>query len=255
MPRRDERYARPSAWPPAAQRRWRLGPPRRNRRWPIACSTNLEVPHLGAVESVVEVVGRLGLLSATEQHQIFDLLDPSFAFALAMGSAASIHAHIKLFDPNSVHHDALLDAGAIPSICMDGYVKYRFPGGVEVVFSSIPVAVEDLAPRRALGGRPFLDHLGVELNLSHRAKAAFDAVPSLAAAEGWRHLAQGHSHSHNVSPVKLGGKHWVFPGEVPTGTSRPVEFALRPLLAPEWNPDFEPLRPVDPLLAAFAGNA
>ena len=63
---------------------------------------------------------------------------------------------------NDLPVSRILALGTSPENERPGYVKYPFPGGINLIFSSIPVAEEDqLDEPRAQ--KPFVDHFGIDL--------------------------------------------------------------------------------------------
>ncbi len=189
----------------------------------------------------------LGLVTKLEIAEVLDVLDPSFPFAEAVASAASIHLHIKVADVDDLPHDAIVARGTQPTSCTKGYIKYPFEGGINVIFSSIPIAEDDLLDGATPPIGAVLDHKGVDL----RGSAAgignvFDAVPLVATGAGWRHQRQG----GDGTPVycchtEVAAKHWVYPTAEAAGQSRPIEFALGELLIHDAKMGCD-LRPIDP---------
>lgn len=94
-----------------------------------------------------------------------------------------MHLHVKVRDVSALPHDAIVAAGTRAVSETDGYVKYPFAGGVNVIFSSIPIAENNL-----LGDQPpltaaTLDHRGIDLRATDEAtRSAFECVPGIVAA-------------------------------------------------------------------------
>jgi hypothetical protein len=189
----------------------------------------------------------LGLVSEAETAEVLAMLGPSFPFAEAVAAAASIHLHVKVPDTSALPHDVITAAGSKPTSCTEGYIKYPFPGGISMIFSSIPISEDDLLE----GDEPLrgavLDHKGIDLRSSAPAvRALFDTVPAIAARQGWRHRAQG----GDGTPVycchtEVAGKHWVYPSPGEAGQNRPIEFAIGELVIHDFKMGCD-LRPIDP---------
>jgi hypothetical protein len=182
------------------------------------------------------------------------MFESCFEFAAALQLADSIHLHIRVDDTDAlpveafVAHRGELDQGK------PGYVKYCFPDGVNAIFSSIPVAQDNLSEtednRRP---RPHLDHIGIDLRRENDlVKSGFDHVPSQADALGWGHIPQGgKGRAVYCCHIEVAAKHWVYPPEGVAGLGIPLEFAYGPLKtnAVKAGCDLRPAAPVVHLAA------
>ncbi|MCW5560186.1 MAG: hypothetical protein KIT22_20400, partial [Verrucomicrobiae bacterium] len=135
-----------------------------------------------------------------------------------------------------------------------GYENYRFPDGVNAIFSSIPVAQDNLAEtpenRRP---RPHLDHLGIDLRQEQEpVKAGFDAVPERAGDLGWGHIPQGgKGRPVYCCHIEVAEKHWVYPPEGAGHAGIPLEFAFGHLKTNAFKAGCD-LRPSSPVLLRTA---
>ena len=170
---------------------------------------------------------RCGLLTPAETRGVEWLLDCDGPFAPAVDAAETLHVHVKVADTAALPVGAFLDAGAQLDHRKDGYVKFRFPDGINAIFSHIRIAQEeaaiDDAQRRA---RPYLDHVGVDLREETvPVRAVFDAVPAIGERFGWGHAAQGGDRPVFCCHVSVERKHWLYPtcGAL---AGIPVEFAF-----------------------------
>jgi len=185
-----------------------------------------------AVSSTMEWLHEAGLLSTAEQQIAACMFEPSFEFAAAMLLADSIHLHIRVDDTDALPVDEFLAHGAEFDHGQPGYVKYRFPDGVNAIFSSIPVAQDNLAEtdenRRP---RPHLDHLGIDLRRENDfVKSGFDQLPARADALGWGHIPQGgKGRPVYCCHIEVAAKHWIYPTEDAVVRGIPLEFAYGPL--------------------------
>jgi alkylhydroperoxidase/carboxymuconolactone decarboxylase family protein len=194
----------------------------------------------------LDVLHELGLLSPAEMREVLSIFDPDFPFAEPLRQASSVHVHSKVEDVRTLPHDRILAQGARPESQADGYVKYCFPGGLNMILSSISISEDDLLPGEPLAVLPVMDHKGIDLRRDTAAvHGAFDAVPETALAHGWRHVQQG----GDGQPVycchtEVQGKHWVYP-PASGGHTRPIEFAIGELQIHEAKMGCD-LRPIDP---------
>jgi hypothetical protein len=148
------------------------------------------------------------------------------ALAACLDHAETIHLHIKVDDIDEADElpGAGLEAvGGTLDHARRGFVKYRMPGGINAIFSHIPVSADDLrecaSSRRP---RPFLDHIGIDVRtVNTYSRAAFDALPTTAASRGWAHRSQGGAgRPVRCCHVEVDEKHWLFPVTKDHGRSR-----------------------------------
>jgi hypothetical protein len=207
------------------------------------------------VLGVIDDARNLGLFPEESRCLLEQLFDDRFPFREAVGRASSLHIHMKCGDVDDLDVAAIVELGAEMERTSTGYVKYRAPNGVNLIYSSFPVAEDDLVDP-SLAGRPlFVDHLGIDLReLSDRVQKIFDAIPTVAANAGWLCRYQG-------SPVfgchaEVKEKFWVYPAEGPHDSGRPIEFPIGPLTLHDDYVGCD-LRPIDPRhpLAAMAARA
>ncbi|GAA1953792.1 arsenosugar biosynthesis-associated peroxidase-like protein [Amycolatopsis minnesotensis] len=192
----------------------------------------------------------LDLLTVVEAAEVRAMFEPGFPYALAMAAADSVHVHVKVPDVDALPHERIRAEGVEPVAETDGYVKYPFPGGINMIFSSIPISEDDMLPGAEAPSRAVLDHKGVDLRgETGDVREIFDGVPGAAAENGWRHVPQG----GDGDPVycchtEVSGKHWVFPGGNTAGQRRPIEFAYGGLVLHDakMGCDLRPIDPADP---------
>jgi alkylhydroperoxidase/carboxymuconolactone decarboxylase family protein len=187
----------------------------------------------------------LGLVTPNEVKEVLSLFDDSFPWRASLQAADSVHVHLRVDDVSRLPHDKIRAMGSAPENQKDGYIKYPFAGGINVIISSIDIAEDDWIPNSGRA-RPHLDHIGIDLrDESAQTKTLFDASPSIATQHKWRHKQQG----GNGQPVycchvEVGAKHWVYP---PAGNAitASIEFAFGAL---KINGDSMgcDLRPIDP---------
>lgn len=204
-------------------------------------------PDVQAVASTLAFFGDLGLVSEEEIRETMALFEPGFPYSEAVRAAESIHLHIKVEDTAEVPHDLILARGVQATSCTEGYVKYPFPGGINMIFSSIPVSEDDLLTSGPTPAMPVLDHKGIDVRrVTPEVRALFDALPAIAAERDWRHCSQGGS----GTPVycchtEVEEKRWVYPNLDEAGQAHPIEFAIGELLIHDAKMGCD-LRPIDP---------
>lgn len=193
-----------------------------------------------------------GLLSEAEVKEVDSAFLSCFAFADAMQLADSLHVNIKVDDIGVVPPEIVVDAQV--ENAKDGYIKYAFPSGMNVIFSSINISQDDLIEARTSERkpRPFLDHLGIDLRQeTEPVKNLFAALPYLASKAGWASVPQGgNGKAVYCCHVQVNAKHWIFPH---TSRTIPLEFAYGPLVINEGSSGCD-LRPANPGTVATHEN-
>mgnify|MGYP003112449828 CR=1 FL=1 len=215
------------------------------------------IPQISATQAATDLLLRLNLMNACEQKRCLDLFADEFAFSNAMACCESLHIHVKVDDTTELPTKQLEAANCKLDYAKEGFVKYLFPGGVNLIFSSIVVAQDELAEtcenRRK---RPFVDHFGIDLrDESASTKSTFDEVPAIAIRLGWEEVPQGQEGGGvHCCHVEVSEKHWVFPcGEAPQ-PHIPMEFAFGQLKVNDVAGGCD-IRPMSPSRRASLGNA
>ena len=196
-----------------------------------------------------------GLITEAEAEEALSLLDPGFPFFSAIRMADSIHVHVKVDDVDDLPTARILELGTQRENARPGYVKYSFPGGINMIFSSIPIAEDDQLsdPRPP---KPFVDHFGIDMRREMGiVRAFFEDTPALARRAGWPVKSQGGA----GRPVfcchsTVAEKYWVYPPQAGSRWTRPLEFAYGPLgISLELNGcDLRPIDPRHPSAAELA---
>lgn len=200
-------------------------------------------------DATLDALQSLGLLAGGEAETVRSLFAPGSRFAAAVALAETVHLHVKVDDTHALPLNDFFARGARLDHQKDGFVKYRFPGGINAIFSHIAVAQDELvetpATRRA---RPFLDHVGIDLREETPAvRAAFDALPDAARELGWAHAPQGGPGKPvQCCHVEVAAKHWLYPRDAEGRPGIPLEFAYGPLTVSPGKSGCD-LRPGDPL--------
>jgi alkylhydroperoxidase/carboxymuconolactone decarboxylase family protein len=203
-----------------------------------------------------------GLLSGREIEVVNRLGEPDSPLDRAVALAETVHLHIKVDDTHQLPINQFFAAGAHLDHQKDGFVKYRFPGAVNAIFSHIKVSQDELieTPERRRP-RPFLDHIGIDLrDETAPVRQTFDSLPEVAARLNWAHASQGGADRPvYCCHVEVAEKHWLYPPDEGEHTGIPLEFAYGPL---KVNPDkmgcdLRPANPdkIDPASISCCGTA
>lgn len=210
------------------------------------------------LERSVTAVNENTLLTAAEIAALRSLAADE-GLRVCIAHAQTLHLHIKVNDTNRLPVAVFAEAGGVLDHARDGYVKYRFPGGINMIFSHIAVSVDDQAeelPNRR--PRPFLDHIGIDMRADNEdSRDAFDALPAIARQRGWAHVPQGgKERAVYCCHVAVARKHWLYPA-VAGGSAIPLEFAFGPLTvhAAGAGCDLRPSRPGEVRAATSCGAA
>jgi hypothetical protein len=200
----------------------------------------------------------LGLLSAADVEEALSLLEPSFPFFASMRMAESVHVHVKVDNVDDLPTSSILALGTKAENERPGYIKYPFPGGINLIFSSIPVAEEDqLDEPRA--PKPFVDHYGIDLRQETGVvRALFEDTTALARRAGWPWKSQGGAgRAVFCCHSMVAEKYWVYPPPEGSRWTHPLEFAYGPLqISQEMNGcDLRPIDPRHPSAAEVAACA
>jgi hypothetical protein len=198
----------------------------------------------------LSLLSTLRLVNACERAFVHSALSEPL-LGTCLERAETIHLHVKVDDTARLAHDVLVGAGAELDHALAGFVKYRLPGGINAIFSHIPVAAEDLRESSGLRrARPFIDHLGIDVRVEDDvSRAAFDALPREARRLGWECVRQGGAGSPvRCCHVEVAEKHWLFPT---AAIARPIEVAFGPLRRSSGVPGCD-LRPAHPAMRGVA---
>lgn len=201
-----------------------------------------------AAESTLNTLVKLELLNERETAVVTEFGSPQSRFRPTLDLAETLHLHIKVDNTDALPINEFFKAGAELDHQKHGFVKYRFPGAINAIFSHIKVSQDELietdANRRP---RPFLDHIGIDLREESAAvRATFDALPQVAAEEHLPLASQGGpDRPVYCCHVEVAEKHWLYPPDSEGHPGIPLEFAYGAL---KVNPDKSgcDLRPADP---------
>ncbi|MEU7751353.1 hypothetical protein AB0B57_03215 [Micromonospora sp. NPDC049101] len=203
------------------------------------------------VEQELEYLVGRQLLARREPDQVLSLIDDAYVYAEAVAAADSLHIHVKVDDLADLPHAELGVHGELERWKAPGYVKYRLPGSINVIFSSFPISQDDLIRGAVTLPRPFVDHLGVDLRHEDAGtRKRFDGIPTLGTRDGWRTVRQGGpGRPVYGAHTQVAEKHWAFGPDGASDWRRPVEFAFGQLIINEdyLGCDHRPIDPTHPL--------
>ncbi len=142
----------------------------------------MRIRHSAESAARLSLLHRCGLITEREAEAVNQLDLPSSPFARDVELAETVHLHIKVDDTHQLPINEFFDAGARLDHQKDGFVKYRFPGAINAIFSHIKVSQDELLETESnRRPRPFLDHIGIDLREeSDLVRQAFDALPDVA---------------------------------------------------------------------------
>ncbi len=211
-----------------------------------------------AVKKTLDLARQLALLDAAEVRDVMAAFDAQYPFAASMNLADTLHVHVKVDAVHALPASELRAAGGTVENEKDGYVKYAFPSGMNLIFSSINVSEDDLraTPESQKRPKPFLDHYGIDLRAeTPDVKATFDAIPSRAKELGWGTVPQGGDGKLvYCCHVTVSAKHWLYPPEAQGRRPPCIEVAYGPLAVQSGKSGCD-LRPSDPALGLGAPPA
>ncbi len=200
----------------------------------------------------------LGLVSDHEIEETLALLDPAFPFFSSLRMANSIHLHVKVDAVEDLPLRKILSLGTHPENDRPGYIKFPFPGGINMIFSSIPTSEEDQLPEPPQG-KPFVDHFGIDMRREMGlVRALFEDTPAVARRAGWPSKSQGGGGRQVFCCHSMvAEKYWVYPPSDGARWTRPLEFAYGPLMiSQEMNGcDLRPIDPHHPAAASYVACA
>ncbi len=218
----------------------------------------------------LEALRQCGLLNGNEIEVINRLGASDTPLANTVELAETVHLHIKVDDTNKLPINEFFESGARLDHQKEGFVKYRFPGAINAIFSHIKVSQDELLETEAnRRPRPFLDHIGIDLRDETEAvRKTFDALPGVAGTLNWGHASQGGpDRPVYCCHVEVAEKHWLYPPDESAPDSAnegdrpgiPLEFAYGAL---KVNPDkmgcdLRPANPekIDPASISCCGTA
>jgi hypothetical protein len=196
-------------------------------------------------KEVLSIFREMNLVSDTNIEEVLSMFSHDYPFHQAMKEANSIHLHIKVHDTAKLPFYEILQSGAKEENVQPGYVKFSYEGGINMIFSSIPTAAEDLMPEVVNNEKPFLDHIGIDLRTENPyVYSLFNGAIEIAKTLGWSYVSQGGDRPVYCCHTEVKGKHWIFPKEC-NRWQRPIEFAYGPLQIHGLKMGCD-LRPIDP---------
>ncbi len=183
------------------------------------------------------------LLSKDELADVTQVASEDFSFKQQLATAASVHFHIHVEDIDELPHDLLQMNGGKVENEAEGYIKYAFDGGINFIFSHIPIAHKEKNKRTE---HVYLDHIGIDIRSNEKAAyVVFQQIPLLSAQHDYLFTRQGDGkESVKCCHMQVKEKYWVYPND-----RLNYEFAFGPLVINEGGTFGVDLRPANPFNA------
>ena len=184
-----------------------------------------------ATRTSLDTLTELGLVQERERAAALSLLASDSPWTAYVDAVESIHIHVKVADVLDLPINEFFDAGARLDHQKVGFVKYRFPGGLNAIFSEPRVGVEDSGAERASDQLPLVDHIGFDLRDPQPAhRQLFDALPDAAKEQYCAIASQGGAGgSVACCYAQVEAKHWLFPQSDTSFGGMALEFAFGPM--------------------------
>jgi len=180
------------------------------------------------------------LITENESGLAYQLVENDFPFAKQLDLADSIHYHIHVPDVDKLPHVFFEELGAIVENRNEGYIKYRFPGRINFIFSHIPVAQKESGKRASESC--YLDHIGIDIRSEEKpAYVVFQQIPTIAATNDYVFKRQGDGiEAVKCCHMQVKEKYWVYAGKDVN-----YEFAFGPLVIHQdgFGVDLRPANP------------
>lgn len=181
------------------------------------------------------------LLSKDELADVIQVASDNFSFGKQLAAATSVHFHIHVKDVGELPHDVLHMNGGKMENESEGYIKYAFDGGINFIFSHIPVANKEKNIKTQQ--HAYLDHIGIDIRSDEKATyIVFQQIPLLSAQYDYLFTRQGDGkESVKCCHMQVKEKYWVYPND-----RLNYEFAFGPLIINEGGAFGVDLRPANP---------
>src|SRR5262245_50805095 len=102
-----------------------------------------------AIRATLDLGKAHRLLAEGEIREVMELFEAKHPLVSSLRLADCLHAHIKVDSTMKLPHEELRAAGGTVENEKDGYVKYVFASGMNLIFSSIDVSQDDLREKKA----------------------------------------------------------------------------------------------------------
>jgi len=181
--------------------------------------------HKTTLQTLVDILAENNLLDKQEQQRANIIADNNFEFASQVALAESIHLHIHVADIDQIPTDALIANNGQVTNKAEGYIKYNFNGGINLIFSHIPVAQKEKVVRD--NNAAYLDHIGIDIRSDDKTSyIAFQQIPMIAAENDYLFTRQGDGkEAVKCCHMQVKEKYWVYPS-----ANLNYEFAFGPLV-------------------------
>jgi len=181
--------------------------------------------HQATLQTLVNILAENNLLNEQEQQRANIIADNNFEFAGQVALAESIHLHMHVADVEQIPAAAFAANGGQVTNKAEGYIKYNFNGGINLIFSHIPVAQKEKVARN--NNAAYLDHIGIDIRSDNKTSyIAFQQIPMIAAENDYLFTRQGDGkEAVKCCHMQVKEKYWVYPA-----ANLNYEFAFGPLV-------------------------
>jgi hypothetical protein len=192
------------------------------------------------LRNLVTLLYEQQLLSNEEWKYANEVSEAGFPFARQLEIADSVHYHIHVEDVLGLPHELLKRHNGTVANQAEGYIKYAFDGGINLIFSHIPVAQKEKTIHK--NHEAYLDHIGIDIRSDDKpAYIAFQQIPLVSAQHDFLFTRQGDGkEAVKCCHMQVNEKYWVYPNE-----KLNYEFAFGPLIIHEGGFGID-LRPANP---------
>jgi len=192
------------------------------------------------LKGLVDLLYQQQLLSNEEWKYANEVSEADFPFARQLEIADSVHYHIHVEDVLSLPHELFKQHNGAIMNEAEGYIKYAFDGGINFIFSNIPVAQKEKTTHK--NEEAYLDHIGIDIRSDDKpAYITFQQIPLVSAQYDFLFTRQGDGKEVvKCCHMQVNEKYWVYPNE-----KLNYEFAFGPLIVHEGGFGID-LRPANP---------
>ena len=196
------------------------------------------------LSSLTSLLSQLELLTVEEINYAATVSKNDFPFANQIEIADSMHYHIHVTNVAELPNRIFLKREGIIANKAEGYIKYAFDGGINFIFSHIPVAQKEKIYHAK--DEAYLDHIGIDIRSDDKpAYVIFQQIPLISSQHDYLFTRQGDGKEVvKCCNIQVKEKYWVYPNEKIN-----YEFSFGPLVIHEGGFGID-LRPANPFNTA-----
>ena len=201
------------------------------------------------LKSLATFLANEKLLSSEEAEKAISVVHEGFPFQQQIEIAESVHFHIHVANISMLPHEKMIAQNSSVVNKAEGYIKYAFDGGVNFIFSHIPVAQKEKTNRKQ--DESYLDHIGIDIRSDDKpAYITFQQIPLISSLHDYLFARQGDGKNVvKCCHMQVKEKYWVYPDE-----KWNYEFAFGPLVIHEggFGVDLRPANPFNKIEESFS---